>query len=65
MNHVTAGSVPEGDDVNRVGQYFWGLRYIDDLIFRREDRDLTNSDIEDPQEPDFDDAETPGWFALT
>ncbi|MBX3408177.1 MAG: RHS repeat-associated core domain-containing protein [Phycisphaeraceae bacterium] len=54
-------------DVNRVGQYFWGLRYIDDLIFRREDRDLTNEPYpaEDPAEPDFDDAETPGWFALT
>ncbi|MBX3110316.1 MAG: RHS repeat-associated core domain-containing protein [Fimbriimonadaceae bacterium] len=57
----------KGGDTNRVGQYFWGLRYIDDLVFRREDRDLTNEPppAEDPAEPDFDDAETPGWFALT
>lgn len=55
----------EAGDVNRIGQYFWGLRYIDDLIYRQEDRDLTNSDPEDDPEPDFATAETGSWYALT
>jgi RHS repeat-associated protein len=55
-----------GGDVNRIGQYFWGLRYIDDFIYRQEDRDLTNADpMTDPAEPDFDPAETGSWYALT
>ena len=54
-----------GGDVNRIGQYFWGLRYIDDFIYRQEDRDLTNADPGDDPEPDFIVAETGAWFALT
>lgn len=57
----------EGGDVNRIGQLFWGLRYIDDLVFRREDRNLTNEPYpaEDPAEPDWEETETPSWYALS
>jgi RHS repeat-associated protein len=57
----------EEGETNRIGQLFWGLRYIDDLVFRREDRNLTNEPYpaEDPAEPDWEEAETPSWYALT
>jgi RHS repeat-associated protein len=64
--HLRRLDLSLGGDVNRIGQYFWGLRYIDDFIYRQEDRDLTNADpMTDPAEPDFDPAETGSWYALT
>jgi RHS repeat-associated protein len=57
----------EEGETNRIGQLFWGLRYIDDLVFRREDRNLTNEPYpaEDPAEPDWEETETPSWYALS
>ncbi len=56
---VTTNSDSTGDaddDKDWVSQQFWGLRYIDDAVGKRVDRDADG---------DWDDAECTNWYQLT
>lgn len=56
---VTTNSDSQGDaddDIDWISQQFWGIRYIDDAVGKRVDRDADGQ---------WDDAECTNWYQLT